>query len=317
MVKRTRKEAARLDEAARAGWLYYCAGNTQDEIAHKLGVSRPTAQRLVSAAVSEGLVKVRLDHPIAHCMELAARICEKFGLDHCEVVPTDPVAPDAMFGLSQAAAAQLERVLQSDDPKTIALGTGRAMRGMVNEVQRINASHHRIVSLVGTIAPDGAASFYDAVTELADLTRAPHYPLSIPVIVPEAAMRRSMQEQPPMDNILSLAANADIRFVGVGQLGDDAPLLVDGFITPSQLQSLRDNGGIGEVISWSFDANGQVLDHDVNHRLTSAPLQIPARNTVGVAKGAKKVAAIRGAMAGKLINALITDEYTAEALLNG
>lgn len=37
MVKRTRKEAARLDEAARAGWLYYCAGNTQDEIATKLG----------------------------------------------------------------------------------------------------------------------------------------------------------------------------------------------------------------------------------------------------------------------------------------
>ena len=54
----------RLDDAARAGWLYYVAGNTQDEIAHKLGVSRQTAQRLVAMAVSERLVKVRLDHPI-------------------------------------------------------------------------------------------------------------------------------------------------------------------------------------------------------------------------------------------------------------
>ncbi|MEQ5775580.1 sugar-binding transcriptional regulator [Thalassospira sp. NFXS8] len=315
MVKRTRKEAARLDEAARAGWLYYCAGNTQDEIATKLGVSRPTAQRLVSAAVSEGLVKVRLDHPIADCMELGARLRDRHELEHCEVVPTDPAAPDAMFGMTQAAAMLLERVLQSPDPKVIALGTGRAMRGMVNEVQRIDASHHKIVSLVGTIATDGAASFYDAVTELADLTRAPHYPLSIPVIVPRAEQRKPMQEQAPMDNILHLAARADVKFVGIGQMGDDAPLLVDGFITPAELKSLQEHGGIGELISWTFDKNGQILDHDVNNRVTSAPLQIPGQNTVAVAKGAKKVSAIRGAMAGKLITSLVTDEATARALL--
>ena len=45
----------RLDDAARAGWLYYVAGNTQDEIAQKLGVSRQTAQRLVAMSVSEKL----------------------------------------------------------------------------------------------------------------------------------------------------------------------------------------------------------------------------------------------------------------------
>ena len=32
--------SGRLDDAARAGWLYYVAGNTQDQIAAKLGVSR-------------------------------------------------------------------------------------------------------------------------------------------------------------------------------------------------------------------------------------------------------------------------------------
>lgn len=315
MVKRTRKEAARLDEAARAGWLYYCAGNTQDEIATKLGVSRPTAQRLVSAAISEGLVKVRLDHPIARCMELAASLCKEYGLANCDVVPTDPAAPDAMFGMTQTAATYLERVLQSPDPKIIAVGTGRAMRGMVDEVQRVDARHHKIVSLVGTIAHDGAASFYDAVTDLADRTRAPHYPLPIPVIVESANVRAQMQQQPPMDNIMHLAAKADVRFVGVGDLGADAPLYIDGFISRDELRSLQKNGGIGEVVSWSFDENGVILDHDVNHRVTSAPIHIPAQNTIAVAKGAKKVAAIRGAMRGKLITTLITDEATAEALL--
>jgi len=45
-------ERSRLDDAARAGWLYYIAGNTQDEIAKRLKFSRATAQRLVSLCLS-------------------------------------------------------------------------------------------------------------------------------------------------------------------------------------------------------------------------------------------------------------------------
>ncbi|MDZ7927118.1 MAG: MarR family transcriptional regulator [Agrobacterium sp.] len=47
----------RLDDAARAGWLYYVAGRTQDEIAAAMGISRQSAQRLVSLSVAEGLVQ--------------------------------------------------------------------------------------------------------------------------------------------------------------------------------------------------------------------------------------------------------------------
>ena len=68
----------RLDDAARTGWLYYVAGNTQDEIARKLGVSRQSAQRLVSLAVSEKLIKFRLDRPIARCMELSRQLSHRF-----------------------------------------------------------------------------------------------------------------------------------------------------------------------------------------------------------------------------------------------
>ena len=48
MARNGDAEGSRLDEAARAGWLYYVAGNTQDEIAQKMRVSRQTAQRIVA-----------------------------------------------------------------------------------------------------------------------------------------------------------------------------------------------------------------------------------------------------------------------------
>ena len=109
MVRNVELENTRLDDAARAGWLYYIAGNTQDEIARKLGVSRQTAQRLVSLSISAKLIKVRLDHPIGRCIELAGRLREAYGLQMCEVVPADPGSNSETIGVAEAAAAERER----------------------------------------------------------------------------------------------------------------------------------------------------------------------------------------------------------------
>src|SRR5512138_830744 len=116
MAIRSENGTSRQDDAARAGWLYYVAGNTQDQIAAKLGVSRQSAQRLVSLAVSEGLIKVRLDHPIANCMTLAEKLKSRFALDVVEVVPTDPGNPSTTLGVAEAAAAEIEKWLRSTDP---------------------------------------------------------------------------------------------------------------------------------------------------------------------------------------------------------
>ena len=104
----------RHDDAARAGWLYYVAGNTQDEIAAKLGVSRQSAQRLVSLAVSEGLVKVRIDHPIADCLELAARLKSRFALDlRRGRADRSRQSRSTTIGIAEAAAAEIERRLRA------------------------------------------------------------------------------------------------------------------------------------------------------------------------------------------------------------
>ena len=53
-----------------------------------------------------------------------------------------------------------------------------------------------------------------------------------------------------------------------------------------------------------------------NNRLTSIALQVPARGlTIGAAVGPGKVAAIKAALKGRLLNGLITDEATASAIL--
>ena len=135
----------RLDEAARAGWLYYVAGNTQDQIATTLGISRQTAQRLVSLAVSEGLIKVRVDHPIANCLDLAARLRSRFALDLVEVVPSDPTSSSTTIGIAEAAAAEIERRLRSPTPIVMAIGSGRSLDAALEQVPPRECSQHMVV----------------------------------------------------------------------------------------------------------------------------------------------------------------------------
>lgn len=310
-------EAARLDDAARAGWLYYVAGNTQDEIARKLGVSRQSAQRLVAMAMAERLIKVRLDHPIGRCMDLAARLIDRFELQGCEVVPSDPEAPNLLTGLAIAAAALLERVLKSPERRVISLGTGRNLRAMVEQVPRMSCPQHVVVSRLGNMMEDGSATAYNATIRLADRIGAPHYPYPLPVLAPDPQSLAAMQAQPGARNTIMLCEKADLSLVGVGQMDSSAPLHVDGFLSSAELEALTRAGAVGEITSWVYDSQGQLLDCAYNRRVASAPLpSAPERPVWAMASGQAKLAAIRAALRGRLVNGLITSEATAEQLLS-
>ncbi|MGP1397281.1 MAG: sugar-binding transcriptional regulator [Inquilinaceae bacterium] len=316
MGDKASNNAGRLDEAARAGWLYYVAGNTQDQIARKLGVSRQSAQRLVSLAISERLVKVRVDHPIARCMELADQIRAAYHTRYCEVVPSDPDAPALLTGVAIAGAAIMEQYLKSPEPKIIALGTGRALRACVEQLPIMDCPQHRIVSLLGNMMNDGAASSYNVVVRMAERVNARHYPMPLPVLAADRNELEMLHALPPVRHTLELCRHADISFVGVGQIDDEGPLIKDGFVGERDLRALEAAGGVGEITSWVFDKNGTVIATGFNERVLSAPLRPDATNpVVGIAIGAGKVAAIRGALKGRLIDALITNEATAERIL--
>ena len=306
----------RLDEAARAGWLYYVAGNTQDQIAGKLGVSRQTAQRLVSLAVSEGLIKVRVDHPIANCLELAAKLRARFALDLAEVTPSDPDSRSTTLGVAQAAAAEIERRLRSVEPIVMAIGTGRTLKAAIEQLPPMECPQHRLVSLTGNISPDGSAAFYNVIFTMADRIKARAFPMPLPAIASSPEERRMLHGQPLIQPTLALASQADVTFVGIGDLGPKAPLYEDGFIGEAELKALQKAGAVGEIVGWAFDREGRLIEGITNDRVASAPLPSRERSlVVALAMGERKISGILAAVARRLVNGLITDERTAEALL--
>jgi DNA-binding transcriptional regulator LsrR (DeoR family) len=310
-------EKERLDDAGRAGWLYYIAGNTQDEIAKKLGVSRQTAQRLVSLAVTERLIKVRFDHPLGRCLELSDRLKQTYGLQSCEVVPADPTSNSETLGIVEAAAAEMERYLVSRHPVIVGLGTGRALRAVAEQISPMECPQHKIVSIVGNIAPDGSATVFEVSSRVGDRVGAPHYPMPFPVIAATVHEKNLLVQQKSLRNVMDLAAQADVTFVGIGTVDETAALLRDGFVRPDELRAMVKAGAVGEITGWSFDASGKLIDGLVNDRVLSVPVDMPAkRRIIGVAMAAGRFKAIKGALTGKLVTGLITNEVMAEQLLH-
>src|SRR5258706_9944019 len=219
-------EKSRLDDAARAGWLYFIAGHTQDEIAKMLQVSRASAQRLVSLCLAERLITFRLEHPIAACMELAARLKDLFHLVYCEVVPTDPAAPLSTAGIAERAGNVLESMLRTEKPVIVALGTGRAVRAAVERVSPIDCPNHQIVSLVGNISADGSASFFDTVGRPADRTTARHYPMPLPFLMSSAGGTGQLLAIDPIARVRKVAAKAAFPPVRIWELDPRSPVVL-------------------------------------------------------------------------------------------
>lgn len=307
----------KLDQAARAAWLSYVGGRTQDEIASQLGVSRPGVQRLLALARQEGLVKVHIDHPISNCMILSQAIRDHFGLAFCDVVPADP---DSGHGsahyIAVAGCELLTRYLERTEPLTLSLGSGRTVRATVEAVSRMDRPQHRFVSLVGNVARDGSSNRYDGVTTLADKTASERFLLPAPVVAASVEERDAMRSQRLFRAILDVASEAEAGFIGVGPINRQATLFQDDFINEAELDELLHHQAVGELLGWPLDQRGQLIDCTVTRRITSPELEgLASQHLVALAGGREKGLAILAALRGGWLKGLITDEAAARIVV--
>ena len=311
-----RKKDRKLDLAARAAWLYYVAGRRQDEIAAQLNASRQAVQRLVSLAVSEKLIKFRLDHPIATCVALGEELRTRHGLAFCSIQPSDGIDTRPAPGVAIAAAEYLTTYLAERDPLVLAFSTGRTLAAVVDEMPAMDCPQHKLVSLVGTISRDGRASSYEVVRRLAERTGAECFPIPTPVVASSVEERRLLQTQRSFTVVRDLARQAVAAFVGIGHLGWQSPMHRDHFVTDDEVMELIERGAVGEIAGWAYDGAGRLIECSVNERNAALPLaELVNARMIGVSAGSDRILAIAAALRAGLLGGLITDERTAEALL--
>jgi len=313
------RQEEKLELAVRAAWLYHVAGNTQHEIARKLKISRPTAQRLVAFAFERGLIKVRVNHKVASCLELAIALRQRYDLAVSDVVPVNDDSGDQVLRKIAVAAAQvMESYLNDIQPKIIALGSGQTLKAVVGELSMLARPQHRLLSLVGTIARDGSSNPYDAALQAAEKIGAKCFLIPAPLLADSPEERKQWCHHRLYRIVEELSNQIDVAFVGIGDMRLGCPMHRDGFLTADEVVELVEAGAVGDNLGWAFDQAGQLVRASTQQRVTSIELRRPPKKPViAFAGGEHKAQAVLGALRGQWINGLVTDETCARIILAG
>lgn len=321
-VRSSAPEDLRL--ALRAATLYYLDGLTQAEVATRLGVSRPTAGRLIARAKAKGLVRIEVVVPPDMRDDLHAdeeRALEfSFGLTEAVVTGHGidvgaPGRPAAFASVGRAAAALLTRRLSTTD--TMGFTWGPETVAVANALSPGVASCRVVVQLDGAMT----AAAYQTGTEYilsrcAEMLRADSMRLPAPLYADPSTVT-SMRGDSVMSRTLDAGRRAEVMIFGVGAVSTSTTLFEGSFVDTRMLDELMSLGAVGEIGGRFFDSDGVPVDSELQRRAMSVPLEDirSCAKTILVTSGAAKHDATLGALRGGLARFIVCDIDCARWLL--
>ncbi|MEO0861966.1 MAG: sugar-binding transcriptional regulator [Pseudomonadota bacterium] len=305
-----------LSLATRAAWLHYGGGLSQTDVAKRLNVTKVKAHRLINRANQEGVVKISFNGEIAECASLEMSLSEAFDLNYCEVVPDLDEVDLPVRALGLGGARWLSREITNPANKVIGIGNGRTLQSCVRNMASLPTKKTKFVSLMGGLTRNFAANPHDVMHRLAEKTGAEAYFMPVPFFANNVQDREILLGQRGVPEVMAMAAQADLKFVGIGEVGASAQTVIAGVISPDAMEDVRNRGGVGELIGHFFDRDGNLVETELSERTLSIEMSALSRSkTVAISGGDGKVQAILAILRSGLLDGLITDERTAQAVL--
>lgn len=289
--------------------LHYEADMAQVDIARKLGVSTATISRLLQKARAAGIVRIEvLD--LASPEEITNQLVSRLGLKRIAVIDTP--ASGVLGALAAPVGAMLKEAGLGVN-SVLGIGWGRAIREVVL------AGLPKIPGIV-TVAMTGGlqqAAPHFQINEFVRLAAeqmggTPHF-LHAPYLTsPE--LREAFLGDATVQEALKLWERLDAAIVGVGLPHSINPTEASA-ATPNE-QAL--NRAVGDIIRHYVNQKGEILHWDGEERMIAVPPErlrkIPL--VIGIAASTEKAPGIIGAIRSGMINALVTDTFTAQAIFD-
>ncbi|OAB40271.1 sugar-binding transcriptional regulator [Paenibacillus antarcticus] len=300
-------------EAAR---LYYQSDYSQQQIADELGLSRPTVSRLLQHAKEKGYVRIDIIDPREDLNILAIELKKQYQLDTVQLCysPRNDYE-EIKKHITKKAAEFIHEVVQDGD--IIGVTWGTTMHAVARQLQSKPLRGVEVVQLKGGVSHSQVNTYAAEIVNLfaeAFQTIARYLPL--PVIFDSIEVKKMVEADRHIGRIIELGKQANIAAFTVGTVKDDALLFRLGYFNKDEQQLLKLTGA-GDICSRFFDAQGVLCSEDINNRTVGIDLtELRSKEkSILIAGGQRKIEAIQAALAGKYANILITDQFTAQALL--
>jgi deoxyribonucleoside regulator len=293
----------------RVSRLYYELGETQGQIAELLGVTRPQVSRLLKQARAEGVVEIRIVDRATDESPAADLLRERFGLTAVHLAPSLQGPEDlTRRSIGRLAAQVLRSVVR--DGSVVGIGDGSAISATADAMADSPLVAATVVPLCGGYWFTGAAR--EPFRRIGDALGADVHGLLAPGLVDDAATKQALLAHAGIRSILGFWDRLDVALFGIGGRAWSDAAFGEGIV-----RELDTEGAVGEILIAPFDLDGHFLGDALRTRTIALDARQLARVpvTVGVAGGPTKAAPILGALRAGVVNTLVTDVATAEAVV--
>ncbi|MDE6259484.1 MAG: sugar-binding transcriptional regulator [Oscillospiraceae bacterium] len=292
----------------KAVWYYYIENYTQQNISHLLGVSRSKVIALLERARQSGVIQFNVQQDSGRRMEMERELLSRFSLRDAFIVPSAGTLANPNESIAQAAAMYILR--RAADDAFINMGYGDTTSRILNHLATAAQIPLNVVSLAGGV------NYYLPNTN-SNVFNARLYLIPSPLLLSSGSLRDSLRREPDVEEIFRMIPLSSMSVVGIGCLNDRATIVKNGILNHNDFTFLKMQGAVGDVLSHFLDRNGEIVSHDLEGRLMSTPMsQLKTLdNVIGAAGGPDKAEAILAVLRGGYLDVLITDEDTAQLLL--
>lgn len=313
----SRDDIASARQMHQALVLHYLEGRTQAEIAHELGISHATVNRLIKRGHQMGLVEIRIKSPVDHLVDIEARLVALGGIERAIVVPSLGDNPQTMLQrVGEAAATLLQDTLKDGD--TISITGGKGVSAVVAGMDDNRRFAVEVIPATGLVQGKHYTDVNHVASLMADKLGGRAFQIHAPLFADSPEQRDMLMGVSSVSDVFRKAREADVAVVGVGSILTDDSSYYD--LHPSSSTdrlAIERSGAAGELLAHLVDRDGKVCDYSLNRCLVSLTLEefatIP--RSIGVASGTSKVAPILSAMRGNHLDTIVTDENTALQVL--
>lgn len=300
----------------RVAELYYDEAKTQDEIGALLKISRWKVGRLLTQARETGIVRIEIVHPRARRLGLEREIVDRFGLADAVIVPAPDEPGGELERVARAAADHLTALRPV--PRTLGVSWGRTLTAVADALPEGWANGVSVVQLNGGVSLNrrsgGAASLAMTIAQRAggQATLLPS-----PAILERVETKQAIEADRTVSGILEQAADAQTYLYSAGPADASSAHVENGYLKPADVEELARRGAVGDVLGRYIDADGQIVDPQLDARTVGVGLDRlrAAARTIFVTAGSAKHDIARTVVTSGLCTVLVTDETTARALL--
>ncbi len=300
-----------FETLVRASRLYYELGETQNRIAELLGVTRPQVSRLLKRAREEGIVEIRIIDRTSDDSPAGEILKERFGLHAIHMAPSLAGPEELNRRMIARLAAHVVRSVVRDGA-VVGVGDGASVSATADAMLELTTPvAATVVPLCGGYWTTGPTR--EPFRRVAEALATSPQGLLAPGLVDDAATKRSLYAHAGVQAILALWERLDVALFGIG-----ARIWSPATFGEDVVREIDDAGAVGEVLISPYDLDGRFLGEALRDRVIAYDARELPRVPIalGVGGGPSKIRPILGALRAGVVNVLVTDIRTAEAVVD-